>query len=412
MSTNNTFGMTDAGFKPKRLNDILQNIITKVQGITNPETGEKPLINETSDTIFGQFASIVAEELSVCWEQMYIAANMFDPLNNSGVALRGQVQINGITPSYGSYTQIQIEVSGQPGTVVKAGSIIANEDGTQTFTVDKNILLNTPTAPNQATGTGTATCQTRGVIDPDDNTVISIQTPIFGWSGVKNTNTISVGTNEDTDEELHVKQQRATSATSYRQVEAVYAGIVNVPGVIFARVYQNKTTAVDDRGIPAKTIAAVVVGGKDEDVGRAISLKVPMLSSFVGNAVSPYKFIDVFGEETTYQFYRPTEVPVKIEMTITITNSIYFPENAEDLIKQNIINYAAYGLSPSIGFPPGESVSRSRLYTPINEVAGFKVNTLKIGKVGSETAEQDIAIDWNEVASFDEDNITIQIVDG
>lgn len=406
MSTTTTqFGMTDTGFKPKRLNDIITSLLDRVQGITDPETGAHPFVNETSDTIFGQFAAIVASELAVCWEQAYIAANMFDPLNNTGVPLRGEVQINAITPSYGSYTQIPITVTGTAGTVVTAGSTISNEDGSVIYAVDRNILIG-----STGSETGTATCTTRGPNDPDENTVISIQTPIFGWSQVTNGTAISVGTNADTDEQLHVKQQRATSATSYRQVEAVYAGIVVVPGVIFCRIYQNATTTTDTRGIPGKTIAAVVVGGTDEEIGKALALKTPMLSSFAGNSSNPYKDVDVFGEETTYQFYRPTEVPIQIEMDIVITNPNYFPDNYEELIQQSIIDYAEYGLSPNIGFPPGESVARSRLYTPINEISGFKVKTLEIAKVGSELAEQDVAIAWNEVASFDAANITINIV--
>ena len=49
----------------------------------------------------------------------------------------------------------------------------------------------------------------------------------------------------------------------------------------------------------------------------------------------------------------------------------------------------------------------SRLYTPINSVPGFSVTSLTIGKTSSSLASSDIAIDWNEIATFTKENITI-----
>lgn len=412
MSTNLTYGMTDKGFRPKRLNDIVTNLLSKIQGITDPKTGEHPLSGESSNTILGQFTGIIAQEIAVCWEQMYTAANLYDPLNNIGVPLKAQVQINGINPSYGAPTKIPVTIYGNEGIVVQAGSLITNSTRTITFSIDNNIMIEKHTEEEQVSvyGTGTATCTTTGEINVEADTITSIVNPMLGWSGVTNGAPLTVGTNPDSDENLHIKQQRATSATSYRHVEALYAGIINVDGVIFAHVYQNPTSTTDSRGIAAKTIAAVVVGGDDQEVGKAIALKAPMLSNFQGNLSNPYTDTDVFGTITTYQFYRPTNVQIDIDMEIVITNANYYPEDAIDLIKESIVNYADYGLSPSLGFPPGESVARSRLYTPINEVPGFKVKTLKIAKHGETVQEQDVAIAWNEVAQFLSDNINIDIV--
>lgn len=61
------------------------------------------------------------------------------------------------------------------------------------------------------------------------------------------------------------------------------------------------------------------------------------------------------------------------------------------------------------GFAPGVDVIRTRLYTPVNEVPGFKINSLKIGKHSQGASEADIDIAWNEVAIFKESNITVDI---
>ena len=61
------------------------------------------------------------------------------------------------------------------------------------------------------------------------------------------------------------------------------------------------------------------------------------------------------------------------------------------------------------GFPPGEDVVLSRLYTPINSVPGFKVNSLEIGTSSESTSANDIAIEWNEIAEFNPENINITL---
>ena len=95
-------------------------------------------------------------------------------------------------------------------------------------------------------------------------------------------------------------------------------------------------------------------------------------------------------------------------MDITITDASIYPADAYNQIKQNIIDYATYGLNSSNGFPPGSPVIYSRLYTPINEVPGFKINHLYIGTSASPTGTSDLEMSWLQVAEFTADNINIE----
>lgn len=398
------FGMTEQGFKPKRLADVMDSLTEKLQNIQDPKTGEHPFVNETADGLLMQFTSIIAEGISEVWEQAYLASQQYDPQNASGVALRGVVQLNGITPSYGSVTQIPMTLGGTAGVVIPAGSRIASADGTQVY----------ETATSATIGAGgtvivNANCTETGPNEPEAGTIIAIQTPIYGWSYASNGVATSVGSNADTDTQLHIKQERATSATSYRQVDAIIAGIVNVPGVTFARLYVNKTDSTDARGISAKTMAAVVVGGTDEAVANVLRLKGGSLDDYQGNLTTPVTFVGDLGDVETIDFYRPEEVPVYIDLNITVTNSATYPEDAEDQIKQAIITYAQYDQSGAAGFPPGANVVLSRLYTPINSVPGFKVNSLEIGTASDALSTNDITIAWNKIAEFDPENITITV---
>lgn len=399
-----SFGMTNTGFKPKRFADVLDSLMDRVKSISDPDTGEYPFINETADGLLAQFTSIIAEEIATCWEQAYLASVQYDPQNASGVALRGLVQINAINPSYGSYTQISINVSGTPGTVIPEGSRIASTDGSQVYQILTAVVI-----PDAGSIVTTAICTETGPNDPEPGTIIQIQTPIFGWNYASNVSTTSVGTDADTDTELHIKQSRATAATSYRQVDAIIAGIMNVPGVTFARLYVNNTLTTDSRGITGKTMAPVVVGGVDADIANVLRLKAGSLDNFQGNLATPITYTGPLGDTQTIDFYRPVEKPIYIAISITVTDSVAYPEDAETQIKRAIVNYAQYDQSGVAGFPPGADVLISRLYTPINSVQGFKVNSIEIGTSSGSLSENDIAIAWNEIAKFDEDNITITV---
>lgn len=396
-----SFGMTEQGFVPKRLADVLESLHTKLANVTDPNTGSKPFMNEEADGILMQMTDILAEEISICWEEAYLAANQYDPLNATGAPLRGLIQLNGLSTSYGAPTQVLMELSGTPGVVIPARSLIASVDGEQVY-----YTTTSATIGNSGTVQVTANCQTKGANEPAANTIIAIQSPIFGWNGATNISTVSVGSDADTDSELHIKQERATSATSYRQVDAIYSGVINVDGVTFARIYVNPTSSTDDRGIPAKTIAPVVVGGTNEDIANVIRLKADALAAFTGNTSVTYT--GQFGDTQTISFTRPTEKDIYIDIDISFTDTNLWPEDGYDKIKQAIVEYAQYNQEGTAGFPPGEDVIISRLYTPINTVLGFKINSVLIGFTSS-TAASDLTIAWNEIAKFDVDNIDITV---
>lgn len=399
------FGMTDTGFKPKRIADVYDSIKARITEITDDKTGEKVFQNESDDSLFMQVSFIVAEAIAECWEHAYQASTVRDPNKASGAILKGLIQLNGLVAKFGSQTQINVKFTGLKDAKIPQGSLISDVENSVNYSVDKSVTIGA-----DGTATGTATALTKGPINPQNNTVIVIKTPTYGWTNVTNTGVVVVGAEPQTDEELHLEQQRATSNTAYRQIGAIYAGLLNVPGVEFARVYQNTGLTTDSRGIDAKSVAAVVVGGTNEDIANSIAKKSANINSFFGS--TEVDITDNQGQVNKIKFSRPEEVEIDVEVNITITDSSQFPASTEDAkkqIKQNIVSYAQYNLQATEGFAPGVDVIRTRLYTPVNEVPGFKINSLKIGKHSQGLSEADIDIAWNEVAIFKESNITVDI---
>lgn len=405
------YGMTPQGFIPKRLADILESLNENIAGIQDPGSGEYPFQNASDDSILQQVVGVFAEGLSECWEAAYDGSVQFDPLKNSGAGQAGTIQLNGMLLKAGAATILALELTGKNGTTVPAGSLIATADGQQTFATTEAVYIG-------ASGTTTvnAECTEKGPNEPSAGTVISIQTPIGGWLDATNTAIVAVGSLQETEEEARLRQQRSTSLTSYRQIEAIYAAVFNVAGVIYCRAYQNdKTFPEDERCIPFKEVAVVAEGGDPREIAQALFLRFPV--GVIGYGNTTEVFYDSQGISYPISFSRPVDVPVAVEVDVAITSRPDFPDTGQALIKQAIVDYAEYGGEGNEdGFPPGADIICSRLYTPVNSVPGHKVTRLVIGaqpEVGPpDLSTDDIAIAWNQVGRFDVDRITVNIVTG
>ncbi|MCC8194884.1 MAG: baseplate J/gp47 family protein [Deltaproteobacteria bacterium] len=401
-------GMTAQGFEPKRAADILEEMRLEAAEIVDPATGERPFLNLTDDSVIGQILGIAATGIGDCWAAAGMAAVQFDPLKNYGAGQSGTVQLNAITRKYGEPTVIMMRLVGNAGTLIPAGSLIGTGDGSLSFATMDDVVLD-----QAGSGTVTARCTETGPHDPEPGTVFAILTPLTGggWTGAVNVETLSVGTREETDTELRVRQQQSTSLTSYRQIEAIRAAVANVPGVIFSRAYQNSGTyPADERGIPFKEVAVVAVGGEDRAVAEAVFLRLPTGQVGYGNTTET--FFDDQDMPYPVSFTRPEELPVFVDLTVTITDRAAFPGNGADRIKDALVAYAAYGGEGNrAGFPPGEDIVRTRLYTPINTVPGHRIDSLRIGTSPDALAEDDIAVPWNVVSAWDAAAIIVTVND-
>lgn len=399
------YGMTDAGFIPKRLAEIRSDLITKVSEIQDPKTGEYPFINIDDDSIIAMVVGIFSEQLAAAWDASYEAYKQFDPLQNSGPGQSATVQLNGITRSWGVGSELSFTLRGIAGYTVPKGSQISDQQGVYVFET-----LTDATLGENGEARVTGICLTKGPLEFATGAINTIRTPMYGWNGAVNTEQLTIGTYEETDEQLRERQQVSTSLTSYRQVEAIYSAVRAVEGTKFVRVFVNSSDYPEDsRGIPFKEIAVLAEGGDPDAIVDAMWYRMPV--GVQGFGTTKRTRYDSQGISYSIAFSRPTEVPVYVEVSIRITNRASYPDNAPELIKSNIVKYSEYSGTSYEGFPPGADVITSRLYTPVNEVQGFSVDYIKTGLSAEAVKTDNISIDWNQVSRFDESRIKV-IVDG
>ncbi len=402
------YGMTPQGFVPKRLARIVEDLNTNIAGIVDHASGEFPFRNASDDSILQQILGVFAEGLSECWEAAYDGSVQFDPLKNTGAGQAGTVQLNAMLVKPGASTIVRMRLGGKNGVTVPKGSRIATADNQYVFATREAASIGV-----SGTVEVLAQCTVKGAADPAKGTVISIQNPTPGWLTATNLETVSLGSPEETGEQVRRRQQRSTSLTSYRQIEAVYAAVMNVPGVVYCRAYQNsRTHPADARGIPFKEVAVVAEGGDPRAIAEALFYRFPV--GVAGYGTTTEVFYDAQGISHAISFSRPEEISVAVRIDVAITNRAEFPDTGAERIKQAVMDYAAYGGDGNDdGFPPGDNVVCSRLYTPVNNVPGHKITRLEIAAVPDAGdpafSTDDLIVAWNQVARFDPERILVNV---
>lgn len=195
-------------------------------------------------------------------------------------------------------------------------------------------------------------------------------------------------------------------------IESIYAGVLALDGVTYCRAYQNITGSTDGRGIPAHEVALVVLGGDDDEIAETLFNRVPAGVNTYGTTT--VSLTDVQGFSYDLNFSRPAEVPIHVEVDVTVVDSSVYPSDGDAQIIAAILAYVSSGAS-ALGIPsgydqngvlPGETVYASSLYVPVASVPGTKITAIRVGTAPSPT-DSEVAVAWNEQATFSDANILV-----
>jgi len=387
-----SYGISDTGFNRKRLDVLLSELDASTIAIFGDNFNVSP---ESPD---GQVNGIISESNANLWELAEFVYNAFNPSAASGVSLSNLVQMNGITRLPETNSRVELTLTGTIGTSILAGNFVSANDSGEQFEIESDVIIG-----SGGVVTVFASAINAGPILGLASTIGTIDTPITGWDTVNNISDAIEGSFEETDVELRSRREGSIASASQSIIDAIFAAVSNVDGVTNVTILENDTYAFDVNRTPPKSFHTIVVGGVDEDIASAISLKKTI-------GIRPYGTTDVIlqdsqGIDHTVSFSRPTEIDIHIEMTL-IKGSNY-PVDGDDQIKQAIIDYANGNLVVGSEFSLGDDVIYSRLYTPINSIPDHEVDSLFIGITSSPTGEINIPIDVDEISRFTIGNIVI-----
>lgn len=341
-----------------------------------------------ADSKDGQYISIFAASAFDCCQVAQAVYNSYSPLTAIGKALSTQVKINGIARNIATYSQVDLYLVGQVGTVINNG--IASDTLGQ-----KWVLPATVTIPLSGDITVTALAQDAGNIVAAANTVTTIFTPTRGWQTVNNVDASVDGAPVESDAALRIRQTLSVAQPALTVFESTVGLVASVTGVTRYRGYENDQDVTDPNGIPPHTISLVVEGGDDIAIAQAIwDKKTPGTGTYGTTTETIY---DEFGTPDDINFYRPTDATIGVNITIEALTG--FVSTTEDLIKENV---AAYINSLRIG----DDVYLSRVYTPANlsnlpEGDTYDITVLELNKNGGAFAAANVDLTFIEIAICD-----------
>jgi uncharacterized phage protein gp47/JayE len=222
--------------------------------------------------------------------------------------------------------------NGLPRLGASYGSVAGTVVGTVGFDFSNRLFRHLPTdtlwrapAASVIGGGGTATV-TLAAVDPVDVTVAVTGSDF--WEVVQVTpsiltvNNATEGTPGEPEEDLETYRARlkASTASGAGTEPAILAALLQVPGVTAeTRVLVNRTLVVDADGVPPKSVEAIVVGGGDEAIVRALYASVSAVAGFAGTtiiAAGTYTGIDI-----EVAFTRPATIDLEAQVVLTTTGA-------------------------------------------------------------------------------------------
>lgn len=247
-----------------------------------------------------------------------------------------------------------------------------------------------------------------GQIDPDIGTITSIVSTVTGVLSVTNYFSLTVGREDETDEELRARHSSSTQIAGSGTAPAMYAKLANITGVSQVKVFANNTAETNSDGLPPKSFECIVQGGDEDTIGQTIYDTMPLGVETYGSITSIVS--DYSGNNEAVLWSRPSLKYMNVKVTFSLYDEESFPDDGVQTIKDTVV-------STGDSLLLGEDVIPQRLLGYIyNAVSGIGVMSVEVGtSVNPASTTPDeldyqtgaVAIDGRTKADFDEVRIEV-----
>lgn len=452
-----TFGLTAAGFVPKTLTDIKDEL----EAAMRAAFGASIDVSATSN--FGQLVGIMAERFAELWEVAEADYNSIDPANASGSRLHAIGAITGTLPNDPLSSAANMIATGTPGTVLLATRIASvvvtgvrfatladatlgaatawaathlyspgdfvtnagnvyycNDGGTSAGSggpsgTGSTIVDGTAGWMFVGGGTGYAVIPAAsvdaGAIVALTGTLTNIETPISGWSAVNNVADAVLGRGVETDDVYRARRQNELVGASKSVLDAIRTRLLeDVPGVTTAIVFQNATGTTNGDGMPPHSVEALVVGGNAQAIAEAVYVNVAAGIESYGNQTNTVVDSKNGNQSYPVKWSRPNPINVYVDVTITkiphdADDPETYPLDGDAQIRDAILTYGASVL-------PGRDAVAAKLGSLCFKTPGVLDVIVKIGLSASPTTSTTVAIALREQAIYDSSRLTLASADG
>lgn len=349
-----------------------------------------------ADSQDGQLSTVLAQAISDANAAAVATYNAFSPVTAQGTGLSSIVKLNGIRRNSASYSTVDVTMTGTANTVIMNG--IVADDLNQQWLLPASVTIG-----GLGSVTVTATARELGELTAGIGTVTEIVTPTRGWQAVTNPTAAVPGDAIETDAALRVRQAESVAIVSLSLFDGLVAAVANLSGVTEVQGYENDTNSTDGNGLPPHSVALVVLGGDAEEIAATIADKKNPGTATYGTTSETV--VNASGAPLTVNFYRPTDVPITVQLTLTKLAG--YVSTTQAVIKQALADYVN-GLA--IGAPESGSVQWSKLFSAANDTAfgaTYNVTDIQLQRDSDPLAAADVDIAFNENATLDISDVSI-----
>lgn len=302
-------------------NEILQDLIDSMKNIFGSD------IYLDEDSMDYQQISIFAKKIYDVNSLALLVYNNRTSNTAVGVGLDNLCALIGIKRKPATYSECQLVITGDAGTVIKNGK--AN-DGTHNWNLPEEVTI-----PSNGSITVQSTCEDAGYITAAPNSINTIATPLYGWYGVTNQYAATPGTDVESDANLRARYYISTLLPAHSIFDSMLSSLYQLSDVTRVKGYENDTNVVSAEGFPSHSVTFVVEGGDEGEIAEQIYLK--KTPGCYTNGTTDIEVLSDAGNVTHIRFYRPTYKDIYVKVNITKLSG--YNSGVVDKIKNALVDY-------------------------------------------------------------------------
>lgn len=380
----------ELGMHVPTYNDILKDLLDSMKQIFGTD------IYLDEDSMDYQQISIFAKKIYDTNSLALLVYNNRTANTSVGVGLDNLCALVGIKRKPATYSECQLTITGDPGTVITGGK--AN-DGTYNWNLPDEVTI-----PSNGTIIVQATCEISGYITAAPNTINTIATPLYGWIGVTNQYAATPGKNVESDANLRARYYVSTMLPAVSIFDSMLASLSSITDVKRVKGYENDTNQTSVEGFPPHSVTFVVEEGDDGQIAEMIyNKKTPGCYT---NGTTDIEVLSEVGNVTHIRFYRPTYKNVWVK--VNITKLAGYNDSVVDKIKKALVDYIK---SADIHDTIYRQILISVVIGQLSSTTSpeFSVTDVQISTDGSVYTQNDLELLFNEAGTSALDKIEVVV---
>lgn len=327
--------------------------------------------------------------------------NQINPNEATGQYLDSLSALTGCVRRQATRSAVMATLTGVAGTVIPANSEATTSEGNVFY------LENEATIGENGSVEARFLSQETGAIPCAAGELTGINSIVEGWETITNASSANMGSDIESDEALRARR-RNTLYNGRSLSGDVLAAISNIDNIesVFLMV-NNGTDPLIKRGvtIAPNTLYTCVLGGNNQEIGNALYMRNSAGCGYTGNTTvsvtDPWSNVSY-----EVKFERPTIKYIDVKVYLQKDTGT---GDVTSAVTSAIMSYQYGKVGNLKQLDIGDTVSPFELSSAITQmVPGVFVKEIQIAFHGDELGTQNLELNINEIARFNETDIKVR----